>query len=139
MFAGTGSFAKTQFLLERGMDAALLRRSVIADNIANADTPHFKRGEVTFESQLSRALKSEKYRPYPAKMTDRKHIPFFQPMDYREVRARIQIEHESNYRNDKNNVDIEKEVIDATKNMLRYNAMAQRLDKNYKNLLLLLR
>jgi flagellar basal-body rod protein FlgB len=139
MLANTGSFTKTQFLLERAMDASLLRRSVIADNIANVDTPHFKRGEVTFESQLKRALDSEARDVMPAKMTDRRHIPFNDPIDYLGVRARIQIEHETNYRNDKSNVDIEKEIVDATKNMLMYNAKAQRIGSSFRNLIMLTR
>ena len=139
MLAGTDAFSKTQFLLERAMDASLLRRSVIADNIANVDTPHFKRGDVTFESQLKRALDSEKREVMPAKMTHKRHIPFQDPIDFRGVRANIHIEHETNYRNDKNNVDIEKEVIDATKNMLMYNAMAQRISSSYRNLMMLTR
>lgn len=139
MFAANDSFSKTQLLLERGMDAALLRRSVIADNMANADTPGFKRGEVTFESQLARAIRSEKPSDLPARLTNERHIAFDQPLDYRQVRARVQTEHETNWRNDKNNVDIEKETMDATKNMLMYNAMAQRIDKNYKLLLMLTR
>ena len=139
MFAASGNFAKTQFLLERGMDAALVRRAVISDNIANVDTPHFKRGEVTFESQMHRALQSEKHRPFPAKLTRERHIPFYEPIDYRGVRARIQTEHESNFRNDKNNVDIEKEIVDASKNTMMYNAMVQRLNKNYKMLGMILR
>lgn len=139
MFGTSSSFGRTQFFLERGMDAGMLRQSVIADNIANADTPYFKRSDVTFESQLARAINSHSKEPCPAALTDRRHIPFYEPMDFRTVRARIQIEHGTNIRNDKNNVDIEKEVIDATKNMLRYNAMAQRIDKNYKNLQMLLR
>ena len=139
MLAGTGSFTKTQFLLERAMDASLLRRSVIADNIANVDTPHFKRGEVTFESQLKRALDSEKKDVMPAKLTHKMHIPFKDPIDYRGVRSRIHIEHDTNYRNDKSNVDIEKEIVDATKNMLMYNAMAQRIGSSYRNIMMLTR
>jgi flagellar basal-body rod protein FlgB len=139
MLGSTGSFAKTQFLLERGMDAALVRRAVISDNIANVDTPHFKRSDVTFESQMQRALRSEEQGPYPAKLTQKKHIPFHETIDYRGVRAKIQTEHLSNFRNDKNNVDIEKEIVDATKNTMMYNAMVQRLNKNYKMVGMLLR
>jgi len=139
MLADTGSFTKTQFLLERAMDASLLRRSTIADNIANVDTPYFKRGEVTFESQLKRALDSEARDVMPAKMTDKRHISFKDPIDYRGVRARIHIEHETNYRNDKSNVDIEKEIVDATKNMLMYNAMAQKIGSSFRNIMMLTR
>lgn len=132
MFTGTDSFSKTSFLLERAMDASLVRRSVIADNIANVDTQYFKRSEVTFESQLKRALDSEERDLLPARLTSKRHIPFRDPIDVHSVRARIQTEHESNYRNDKNNVDIEKEIIDATKNMLLYNAYAQRIGSGFR-------
>ena len=50
------NFGRTVDLLHRTMDVSLLRRSVIADNIANADTPNFKRSVINFESQLKRAL-----------------------------------------------------------------------------------
>jgi len=42
------------------MDASLIRRDVISNNIANADVPNFKRSVVNFESELKRALNSEK-------------------------------------------------------------------------------
>ncbi len=42
----------------REMDVSVLRRNVIANNLANADTPNFKRSVVNFESQLKRALAS---------------------------------------------------------------------------------
>lgn len=126
------SLTKTQYLLERGLDVSLVRQQVISDNIANVDTPHFKRMDVTFEAQMSRALHSETEPRMPVYLTDANHIDFFKPMDYRAVEPRLQIEHDTNYRNDKNNVDIEKEIADGVKNTMRYRAMAQRLDGNFK-------
>ena len=38
------------------------------------------------------------------------------------------------YRNDGNNVDIEKEMVDSSKNMMRYNALVSALNHNYKML-----
>lgn len=128
------SLTKTQYLLERGLDVALLRQQVIADNIANVDTPHFKRMDVMFESQMARALHSEREPRFPVFLTNARHIDFFKPMDYRAVQPRLQIEFDTNVRNDKNNVDIEKEVADALKNAMRYRAMAQRLDANFRML-----
>jgi len=126
------SLTKTQYLLEKGLDVCLIRQEVIADNIANVDTPHFKRMDVTFESQLARALESEKTPRFPVYLTNPKHIDFFKPLDYRTVEPKLQIEHDTNYRNDKNNVDIEKEIADSIKNTMRYRAMAQRVDDNFK-------
>jgi len=38
------------------MDASTLRQKAIADNVANVNTPGYKRVEVSFESELSKAL-----------------------------------------------------------------------------------
>ena len=42
--------------LGRGMKAANLRQEVIANNLANVNTPKFKRSEVAFETLLSKEL-----------------------------------------------------------------------------------
>lgn len=129
-------FMKSNYLIKRAMDTSLLRNTVISDNIANADTPGFKRSTVTFESQLKRALDSEKTcRETPqAYITDKKHISFCQPMDYKEVEPKVFVEYDTNHRNDKNNVDIEKEMSDAVINTLRYRALTERLKMNYRML-----
>lgn len=45
-------------LLERGLDATTLRGKVIANNLANVNTPGFRRSTVEFESLLDNALRS---------------------------------------------------------------------------------
>ncbi|MBQ2087099.1 MAG: flagellar basal body rod protein FlgB, partial [Selenomonas sp.] len=42
--------------LSRGMSAANLRQEVISNNIANVNTPHFKRSAVNFEDLLAKEL-----------------------------------------------------------------------------------
>lgn len=135
MFESSG-LMKSNYLLRRAMDASLLRHQVIADNIANAETPYFKRSTVTFESQLQRALESEEtaQQTPQALLTDKKHISFSNPMDYHDVDPKIYVEQDTNIRNDKNNVDIEKEVTDSVENTLRYRALTDRLKMNYKML-----
>src|SRR3972149_5432721 len=85
----SGSFGRTVDLMRRGMDVAVLRRSVIANNLANAEPPNFKRTVVNFESELARALASERSRPPTQFLNDPRHIPFYQPRDYRAVRPRM--------------------------------------------------
>lgn len=46
----------TQIALMRAIDGATLRNSVLADNIANADTPGFQPSDVNFHAALSDAL-----------------------------------------------------------------------------------
>jgi flagellar basal-body rod protein FlgB len=57
------SFGKTVDLLHRAMSANVVRRQVIADNMANANVPNFKRLIVNFESELKRTLDTEKQKP----------------------------------------------------------------------------
>ncbi len=120
-----GMFGKNLDILAREMDVSALRRNVIANNIANADTPEFKRSEVTFESQLKRALDSEKVVPFPQYITDERHIAFQKPLDYRQVKPQRLLDYLTESKNNGNNVDIEQEAMDSLENQLLYNTMAQ--------------
>jgi len=120
-----GSFGKNLDILGRTMDVALLRRDVIADNIANSDTPHFKRTVVNFESQLKRALESEKVHRFPNLMTDPRHIAFRRPMDYRAVSPKRVWDWQTTSKNNGNNVDIEQETMNLMQNQLLYQTLAQ--------------
>ena len=136
MFYEKGYWAKTLYLLERGLDVAVLRRRVIADNIANATTPHFKKSRVSFEAQLKRALDSEKWvkeNAIPTKVTHERHIPFFRPLDYKKVSPRVHIDYLTTMRNDGNNVDLEEEMTIALKNQLRAQLMSELTSRMFQN------
>jgi len=120
------TFAKTVDLLHRAMDAGTVRRSVIADNIANATAKDFKRTEVNFESELKRALDSEKKRPaMEMNMSHPGHFPNYKEKDYRDVQIRRVLDYASSYNNNGNNVDPEREFMLATRNQMNYTLFAQ--------------
>ncbi|MDR3146331.1 MAG: flagellar basal body rod protein FlgB [Treponema sp.] len=120
------NFTKTVDLLHRAMDATLIRRSVIANNLANAEVPNFKRSEVNFESELKKALETEKQRPaLELALTDPKHIPNWRERDYREVQPRRVLDYISTSKNNGNNVDSEQEVMLALENQMMYTLLAQ--------------
>ena len=114
----TGSFGKNLNILNRSMDVALLRREVIADNLANSDTPNFKRSVVNFESELKRALDSENVKPFPTLMTDQRHMNFDRPKNYLEVQPNKVWDYLSTAKNNGNNVDIEVETMNMLQNQL---------------------
>jgi len=120
------TFARTIDLLHRAMDTGTVRRQVIANNLANADVPNFKRSEVNFESELKRALESERRRP-PLELTrtDERHIPNFKERDYRDVQIRRVLDYTSTYNNNGNNVDPEQEFMLATQNQMSYTLFTQ--------------
>jgi len=120
------TFAKTVDLLHRAMDASTVRRQVIANNLANANVPNFKRTNVNFESELKRALDSEKKRPViEMTVTDPRHFPNYKERDYRDVQIRRVLDYTSTYNNNGNNVDPEKEFMLATHNQMSYTLFAQ--------------
>jgi flagellar basal-body rod protein FlgB len=120
------TFARTVDLLHRAMDAGTVRRNVIANNIANADTPGFKRSTVNFESELKRALESEKVKPaLELNLTHEKHIPNWKERDYRDVQIRRVLDYTTTYTNSGNNVDPEQEFMLATENQMSYTLLAQ--------------
>ncbi|MCE9500155.1 MAG: flagellar basal body rod protein FlgB [Leptospira sp.] len=135
-------FMKTQELLHRGMNNSLVRRKVISDNIANVDVPHFKRSEVLFEENLKRAIDSEKTQAInavPTQISDDRHFEFFKALDYKDVKPKVNLDYLTTMRADGNNVDIEKEMTEASHNQMSYMILAERLNQNFKQLNIVMR
>jgi flagellar basal-body rod protein FlgB len=133
---------KTQDLLERGLNNAVTKRRVLADNMANVDVPNFKRSEVTFEANLKRALESEEYenkKAVPTQISHEKHFEFFKSLDYKDVKPKINIDYLTTMRADGNNVDVEKEMTDASHNQMAYTIMVDRLNQNFRLLNIVMR
>lgn len=136
----SGSFGRTLELITREMDVAALRQNVIANNIANSDTPNFKRSVVNFESQLRRALDSETVRPpFPQAVTNSRHIPFDKPMDWMQVRPRRVLDYLTESKNNGNNVDIEEEGTNSLTNQLLYTTLTQAISSQIQGVNIVLR
>ena len=139
MFGGT-DFGKTVDILHRSMDVAVLRRDVIADNLANAEVPNFKRSVVNFEASLRKALESETARPVLAlAVTNPKHLSNFAPADYRKVEPRRVLDYLSTAKNNGNNVDPEEEMMASLQNQLMYTLQAQAVNFEFGQVNLVLR
>jgi len=134
-----GSFGKTIDILKRSMDVAVLRRNVIANNVANAETPNFKRTVVNFESALKRALDSEKVVPPRQFISDPRHIPFHRTVDYRTVQPRRVLDYLTTAKNNGNNVDMEEEMMLAMENQLLYQTMTAVVTSEFNRVNLVLK
>jgi flagellar basal-body rod protein FlgB len=120
------TFTKTVDLLQRAMGANAVRRSVIANNMSNAGVPNFKRSVVNFESELKRALETEKQKPaLELNRTNPMHFSNYRERDYRDVQVRRVLDYTSTYNNNGNNVDPEQEFMAALENQMTYNLLAQ--------------
>ena len=90
-------------VLDKAADAAWLRNEAITNNIANADTPGYKRQDISFEGELKKAMKVSRYESVDAKVADLKS---------RDLQARTYTDYDSvSYRLDGNNVDIQTENV----------------------------
>lgn len=108
-------------LLQSSLDAAALRQRVIANNIANQDTPHFKSKQVVFEELLRQQLDNNKTPRFAAHRTDPRHIPFggrVQP-----VTPQIVSNPNNLIQNNGNDVDVEYEMSRMAKNTIWYNGL----------------
>lgn len=119
--------------LKKGLDAAALRHRVIANNIANVNTPYFKKSAVVFESMLKKAVDRE-----PVKMAaaDPRHFGGRQPLD--ELRPEVKTIRTTSMRTDGNNVDIDQEMAALAANTIYYRALATGLSDHYSILSLVI-
>ena len=134
------SFSKTIDLLHRGLSTASLRESVYANNLANSNVPNFKRTEVNFESELKRALDTEKQKPaLELTLTHPNHMADWEPRDYQEVKPRRVLDYVTQSDNNGNNVDPEEEFNNLLKNQLRYMMLAHSAAFEFSQVNLVLR
>lgn len=115
---------KTQLMgvLEKALDGSTLRHTAITNNIANVNTPGYKRLEVTFQDALQEALEPQT----KLKRTKPKHLPL--PVSLEDPRI-IQMSKNTatTIRNDGSNVDIDMEQATLAENTLYFNSLAQML------------
>lgn len=116
-------------VLEKALTGSSLRHKVISNNIANINTPGYKRMEVSFEEELAVAAKGEKRSGMT--MTHPKHMA---PQGQLPIPNQIRTIENTSLRTDGNNVDIDAEMAAMTKNNIFYNTVAQRINGYYTNI-----
>lgn len=113
-------------VLDKAADASWLRNEAISNNIANADTPGYKRQDVDFESQLSKELGKSRYETMDSKVADLK-LRSLNPSTYTDYSG-------YSYRLDGNNVDIDSENVALANNQLKYQALITSVNQEFANL-----
>lgn len=117
-------------ILTKQMDACTLRQRVIADNIANVNTPGFKKSTVNFQQQLQAALGSGSG---SMKTSDPRHIGTGGSRLQNLAPEVVQVTGTS-MKTGKNNVDIDEEMVNLAANTLLYQ-LAARVKSDRSNLL----
>ena len=113
-------------VLDRAADASWQRNEAISNNIANVDTPGYKRQDVAFESVLQKALGNNRYESMDEKVSN---------INLSRLRGRAYVDYANySYRLDGNNVDIENENVMLAENQLKYQGLLNSINQEFTNL-----
>lgn len=108
-------------VLDKAADASWTRNTVIANNIANASTPNYKRQDVRFESMLETELKragSLDSRVNSLKLSNLSAVTYTDMSTY-------------SYRLDGNNVDMATEQAELASNQIKYQALKDAINSEF--------
>ncbi len=113
-------------VMDRAADASYLRDKAISNNIANINTPGYKRQDVSFAAELEEALRHSKFESLDDKVSS---------VRLDRLRGRVYTDEIGfSYRLDGNNVDIDTENAEMAANHLLYNGITQCINSEFSHL-----
>ncbi|HEY8910312.1 MAG TPA: flagellar basal body rod protein FlgB [Desulfosporosinus sp.] len=107
-------------VLQKGLEASSMRQKVLSNNVANIDTPNFKRSDVDFQAILGAALGGNSG-ALAMKTTSPKHIPGVAVGGG----SGVVTDQSTSLRNDGNNVDVDSEMSKVAENGLYYSSLTR--------------
>lgn len=108
-------------VLQKAADASWYRNDILANNLANVDTPNFKRKDVQFETYLMTSLNG-------GDSLDAN----IEAMDLDELQPTTYVDQSNlSYRLDGNNVDINTESAELAKNQLKYYTLLDSMSQEF--------
>ncbi|WP_309118146.1 flagellar basal body rod protein FlgB [Paenibacillus sp.] len=122
--------SRTSKINESMLNVLVLKNRVIANNIANVDTPRYKTQSVIFQEELRKRLAADDDRNVQLRRTHSKHLPT--KSDFSTVPYKIIESTDTVVNNNLNNVDIDAEMANLAKNQLAYNVIVDRVSGHYK-------
>ena len=115
-------------ILDKAADASWMRENVITNNIANIDTPGYKRQDVDFESVLHKALGKTKYSSLDKKVRElNQDLGKLTTTSYTDAAN-------YSYRLDRNNVDENTENAELASESLRYQLLTTAITNNFSRM-----
>lgn len=114
-------------LMSQGLDGALNRQKLLTNNIANVSTPNYKRKDVDFITVLKNQV--EQRSSLSLETTDDQHI--VGSNESKKSFSKFFLK-DTSYRNDKNNVDIDVEMGEATKNGIYYYTLTKQINEEFR-------
>lgn len=113
----------------KALEASNLRQKVISNNLANFNTPGFKKSVVAFEEILAKEL-SPVVDKLELARTNERHIP----IQISDLSPRVNTITQTTLRTDGNNIDVDEEMAGLAKNTIYYNAIVRQLGSHFTSL-----
>ena len=113
-------------VLDKAADASWKRETVLANNIANVDTPGYKRIDLDFEGVLKQELGRCKHTSLDTKI-ENLHMDHLNPSVYTDLSN-------YSYRLDGNNVDIDNEEVEYASEQLRYEGITAGINNEFNRM-----
>jgi flagellar basal-body rod protein FlgB len=110
-------------VLDKAADASWQRETVLANNIANIDTPGYKRQDLDFESTLKEELGRCKHESLDQKINSA-DLDNLNPSVYTDMSN-------YSYRLDGNNVDVDVEEVEYASEQLRYQGVVAGINNEF--------
>jgi flagellar basal-body rod protein FlgB len=127
-------FSSTFDVLHKTLELRQQRHTVLASNIANAETPGFIAKDLRFEEAL-RAAATPPPQPEPLRQTHPQHIPILvHPTSLRDVQGTLTATLSNDVGHDLNTVSIDQEMAKLATNTFHYNASAEILSRAFDQL-----
>lgn len=117
-------------ILEKALNATWKRNETISHNIANVDTPGYKKKRVVFEEELAKALSGSGFH---GKKTRDKHISIGR-VSVSDINPEVVEIESTKLRVDENNVDIDAEMTALATNTIMHHALIQKLNGEIQRL-----
>lgn len=115
-------------ILDKAADASWLRENVITNNLANVDTPGYKRQEVDFESALQKELGSSRFEALDKRVrrlnTDLSGLSVSSYTDSANY----------SYRLDRNNVDENTETAELASETMKYQLLTNAINGDFSRM-----
>mgnify|MGYP002516662234 CR=1 FL=1 len=113
-------------LLTKAADASWKRESVISNNIANVDTPGYKRKDLDFESVLTEEIGRCKHRSLDSKVSE---------LDMSKLNPTVYTDSSTYaYRMDGNNVDIDTENVELASEQIKYEGLTSSINSQFERM-----
>lgn len=113
-------------LFNKSLSASWMRNKAISNNIANVNTPNYKREDVSFEDVLKRSLDKNSIK---LQTSDSRHIDFTSNLTPIYTK-----DSDTAFRKDGNNVNIDTEMAKLAENQIKYNALTRQLNDTFKRI-----